>query len=469
MVDLDSKSNIGNLVLAVQAIQRNNFGHALIYIDKIDRNGIYSLVLPLMESWVKLGLGENFDDVIESITPLSSDQSFRIYYNYHKALMAAMAEHWEISDRSFKTAFSDNNGATLRIATVYGSFLINQGRRDEAREVVTKFGEKNPGSPWIDLLAETIFESNSPTANITTVGEGVAETFFGAASGLSNKTAHDTALIFANLALQLRPKFPILIMFSGERLDVLRRYADSVKTYRSISPASPYFRSARLRIAASLANIDRNDEAVKILKEMIKERPISVDVAIALGDILRINNRFEESIEYYDLAIDQIKTIESWHWSLYYSRGIVLERTNRWPLAEEDFLKALELKPDQPLVLNYLGYSWVEQGTNLQRAMVLIKRAVTLRPTDGYIVDSLGWAFYRLELYEEAVKYLERAIILRPEDPIITDHLGDIYWHVGRRVEAKFQWERALTLGADDEAASIIRQKLKNGIPNLDE
>ena len=154
---------------------------------------------------------------------------------------------------------------------------------------------------------------------------------------------------------------------------------------------------------------------------------------------------------------------------MYYSRGIVLERTNRWPLAEEDFLKALELKPDQPLVLNYLGYSWVEQGTNLQRAMVLIKRAVTLRPTDGYIVDSLGWAFYRLELYEEAVKYLERAIILRPEDPIITDHLGDIYWHVGRRVEAKFQWERALTLGADDEAASIIRQKLKNGIPNLDE
>ncbi len=258
-------------------------------------------------------------------------------------------------------------------------------------------------------------------------------------------------------------------MFSGEKLEVLRRYTDSVKLYRSISSASPYYWSARLRTATSLANIDRIEEAIKILKEMINERSVNSDAAIALADILRINNRFQESIEYYNLAIDQTREIEKWHWSLFYSRGIVLERTNQWSLAEEDFLKALELQPEQPHVLNYLGYSWVEQGINLQRAMTLIKRAVALRPRDGYIVDSLGWAFYRLEQYEEAVKYLERAVLLRPEDPIITDHLGDIYWHVGRRVEARFQWERSLILGADDEAASLIKRKLKKGIPSPDE
>jgi Flp pilus assembly protein TadD len=144
----------------------------------------------------------------------------------------------------------------------------------------------------------------------------------------------------------------------------------------------------------------------------------------------------------------------------------MLERTKQWPRAEADFLYALKLQPDQPLVLNYLGYSWVEQGINLERAMELIERAVALRPTDGYIVDSLGWAFFRLGDYGQSVKYLERAVELRADDPIISDHLGDIYWQVGRRNEAKFQWERSLVLGAEDEAAVLIRQKLKDGLPD---
>lgn len=469
LVALDSDSNIGNLVLAVQAIQRNTFQQAQTYIAKIDRNGIYSLLLPLIEGWVKVGLDANFEDVVTTLAPISNDQSFKAYYNYHKALIAAMAERWEISDKSFEIAYNDKSGATLRIATVYGSYLINRGRLEEGRDVVKRFSERNPGSLWIDVVSDTILDDKSPTSKITTVRDGVAETLFGAASGLSNKNAHDTALIFANLALQLRPNFPIVIMLSGEKLDMLRRFDDSVKVYRSIPSTSPFYWSAKMRTATSLANIERIDEAEKILREMINERTSNADAAIALGDILRINNRFEESIEYYNLAIDQTEMIETWHWSLFYSRGIVLERTNRWQLAEEDFLKALTLQPDQPLVLNYLGYSWVEKGINLQRAMALIKRAVSLRPTDGYIVDSLGWAFYRLERYEEAVKHLERAVILRPEDPIITDHLGDIYWHVGRKVEARFQWKRSLILGADEETASMIRSKLEKGIPHRDE
>ena len=191
------------------------------------------------------------------------------------------------------------------------------------------------------------------------------------------------------------------------------------------------------------------------------------DAAIALGDVLRRNERFEEAAAYYDIAISRTEAIEARHWSLFYSRGVTLERTDQWPRAEEDFLKALELKPDQPLVLNYLGYSWVEQGINLKHAMELIERAVVLRPTDGYIIDSLGWAFYRLGDFTNAVKHLERAVELRAADPIITDHLGDVYWRVGRELEARFQWERALVLGAEEDAAALIRQKLKEGLVNI--
>jgi len=147
-----------------------------------------------------------------------------------------------------------------------------------------------------------------------------------------------------------------------------------------------------------------------------------------------------------------------------YARGISLEQTKQWPRAEADFLKALEFRPDQPYVLNYLGYSWVDQGLNLDKARGMIKKAVSLRPNDGYIVDSLGWAHYRLGEYADAVRELERAAELRPEDPVINDHLGDAYWRVGRQTEARFQWLRALGLEPKPGLAAILKEKIKSGL-----
>ena len=152
------------------------------------------------------------------------------------------------------------------------------------------------------------------------------------------------------------------------------------------------------------------------------------------------------------------------HWTILYSRGISLERSKNWKRAEKDFKTALGLSPDQPYVLNYLGYSWVDQGVNLADARKMIERAVKLRPNDGYIVDSLGWAFYRLKKYEAAVKQLERATELRPQDPTINDHLGDAYWRVGRFMEAKFQWQRALNLKPEADQVLLIEKKLKLGL-----
>ena len=221
----------------------------------------------------------------------------------------------------------------------------------------------------------------------------------------------------------------------------------------------------RLKVADDLDALERTDEAVETLRGLARERPERSDALIALGDLLRGKERWLESVAAYDEAFERIGEPSQRHWRPLYARGIALERSRQWPRAEEDFLAALDLVPDQPFVLNYLGYSWVDKGVNLERAMAMIERAVDLRPNDGYIIDSLGWAHYRMGNFADAVLHLERAIELRPDDPTINDHLGDAFWRVGRRVEAGFQWRRALAMDPEEEGMAVaIKDKIEHGL-----
>jgi len=186
---------------------------------------------------------------------------------------------------------------------------------------------------------------------------------------------------------------------------------------------------------------------------------------MALGNIERERKQYGDCARTYGRGVDSIANPARSNWTLFYFRGICFERDKQWSKAEADLKKALELYPDQPHVLNYLGYSWVDQGANLDEGMRMIKRSVEQRPDDGYIVDSLGWAWYRLGKYDEAVKQLERAVELKPVDPTINDHLGDAYWRIGRTLEAKFQWSHAKDLKPEDEELKKIEGKIQNGLP----
>jgi len=304
-----------------------------------------------------------------------------------------------------------------------------------------------------------------PLPLIDTAKEGLAEALFDLASVVNQPETIDLALLYARCALQLRPDLALARLLLSDVLSAQNKPEESLAILAEFPPNSPYSWSARLRVAANLEMLDRTDEAVAQLKNMSSEAPTRAGADMQLGDLLRAKKRFNEAVDAYDEAIRRLRASGMpERWSLYYSRGIALERSGQWKPSEADLLHALELKPDQPLVLNYLGYSWIDRGENLERGLKMIEKAVELRPEDGYIVDSLGWAHYRLGDYSNAVEYLEKAIELVPEDPTINDHLGDAYWQSGRPSEARFQWRRALQFGPEADEIKPIEAKLDRGL-----
>ena len=263
------------------------------------------------------------------------------------------------------------------------------------------------------------------------------------------------------------PDKPAGLLLVADILDSAGRYKESNALFARIPRDSPLAWSARLRIAENLQSMGQTDEAIKELRAMSAERPDRIESLVALGQLLRIQQDFEGAARAYTGAIDRLPQVLPRHWSLFYARGIAYERSNQWNRAEADFLKALELQPEQPDVLNYLAYSWVEKGINQDRALQMLERAVQLRPNSGHIIDSLGWALFKLGKFQDAVPLLERAVELMPEDPVLLDHLGDAYWRVGRTAEARFQWERSLRNKPEPDLRIEVERKLERGLASL--
>jgi Flp pilus assembly protein TadD len=277
------------------------------------------------------------------------------------------------------------------------------------------------------------------------------------------------AVVYARLALFARPELAEAALLIGDMMAEQENFEAAIEAYRAVGSDSPLSFLADLRRARALHGMERQDEAFKLLEGLAAAEPERIDALVQLGDLLRRDDRYAESEKAYSRAIARIGEPGPEHWTLFYARGITYERTKRWPQAEKDFLYALELEPEQPFVLNYLGYSWVDMGMHLDRAKGMLYRAVELRPDDGFIVDSLGWVHFRLGDYHAAVEQLERAVELEPGDPVINDHLGDAYWRVGRQREARYQWRRALTLEPEEDTVADIEAKLRQGLPKPDE
>jgi Flp pilus assembly protein TadD len=299
---------------------------------------------------------------------------------------------------------------------------------------------------------------------VETPQAGAAEALYGLGASIGRRGGEDLALVYLQLALYLDPNHAMALLSLADLYESLKKPDLAIKVYDRVPPTSPLSRNAEIQVAGDLDLLDRTDEAKKRLDKVIADHPKDTEAIMALGNIQRGRKEFAACADSYGKAIDTIAHPEKANWVVFYFRGICYERSHQWPLAEADMKKALELFPDQPLVLNYLGYSWVDQGVHLDEGMDMIRKSVEQRPDDGYIVDSLGWGYFRTGNYDEAVKNLERAVELKPDDPTINDHLGDAYWRVGRTLEAHYQWSQAKDLGPDKEDLPKIEAKIKDGL-----
>jgi tetratricopeptide (TPR) repeat protein len=455
----NERDPLANMTLAVRAFASEDYGQALARLDKIELTGIQRIIVPLMRAWALAGDGRT-DAALRLLDDLTSTNGLGPITGLHGGLIADLSGRPEAADAAFKRGVAASGETpALQLVEAYAGLKARTNQHESAVRLVEAFTQTNPQTLLIEPTQAALADGKVPAPVVTSFADGAAEALHAVANLLNRERLRAQSLIMIQLSLHLRPKSPPTLYLLGQVFEREEQLDAAIEAYGDIDSETPYGWYARLNLADGYRTQGDVDKAVRMLRTMMRERPDRADAARTLGDFLRIDERYRDAVTAYDAAHERAG--DDTDWRLYYTRGIALERAKLWDRAENDFLKALELEPDQPLVLNYLGYSWIEQGVNLERAKKMIEKAVSQRPQDGYIADSLGWALYRLGNYPDAVVHLERAVALEPGDPVINDHLGDAYWLAGRRDEARFQWTRALSQKPDADVEKIIRDKLR--------
>ena len=460
---IDKNNRVARLVAGVRSLKQKNYAAAQQNINQSVRGPITDLVATLLSSWASYGAG-NTQAAIANIDKLAGPEWYPIFKDLHAGMILELANKQKDAGARFERAYKLDDSA-LRVSDAYARWLSRNKDAAAATAVYQGFDKKLARHP---LVVEGIRETKagrklSPLAE--NPQQGAAEALYGIGASLTRRGGEDLALVYLQLALYLNPNHSLALLSLADLYESVKKPAMAIKIYERVPGNSPLKRNAQIQLATDLDAVDRTDEGIKILNTVVAEDPKDLEAIMALGNIERARKKFADCAETYSQGIDAQTGAEKPNWVFYYFRGICNERSKQWSKAETDLKKALEMQPEQPHVLNYLGYSWIDQGINLDDAMKMIRRAVEQRPDDGYIVDSLGWAYYRIADYDNAVKQLERAIDLKPEDPTINDHLGDAYWRVGRTLEAKFQWAHARDLKPEAEELPKIEAKLRDGLP----
>jgi tetratricopeptide (TPR) repeat protein len=464
----DPRNSSARLTLAVRDLKAESYPAARKELSGSIGGHQRDLTAVLLTAWSQVGSG----DLKKALTLVDSlnEPSFGVFRDFHAGLMLSAAGRFPEADKRLQAAYGVDK-TTLRLVDAYARNLSQLGRQDEAKAVYEAFEKVQPRHPMIQAALADLAAGKKLAPMVTDVSDGGAEVLYGlGAYGLGAAGGRQgdeiAAMIFLRLALALDPEHVLALDTLGEAYGRLKQYEAAIEVYDQTPESSPMRANADIHIALLLDALGKSDDAVKRLKAILAAHPENAEALSALADLQRSRKDFVASADAYTRVLDLTKGNEKSQWAVYYFRGVDYERAKQWGKAEADFKKALDLYPEQPLVLNYLGYSWVDQGAHLDEAFKMLRRAVELQPEDGYIVDSLAWAHFKLGHYDESVKLLERAIDLKPGDPVINDHLGDAYWRVGRKLDAKFQWNHARDLNPDPEDLPKILTKIEKGLPD---
>jgi len=459
----DGNAGLAGVVLVVAAIKAADFETAAKQLQGLAPDGAQRYAVPLLGAWIEAAR-QHPGPAQQSLQSLTNPRGLEPLRDLHLGLIADGEGQKDAALEAYRKLLAEEAQPTWHVVEVVGNFYERHAMTGEARALYTRYAAQDAETDAAAAALARLKAGTVPPRLVASPRQGAAEALFDLASLLNQPETADVALIYARLALTLEPRLPLALLLAAEIRESQNQIEDALALYGAIDPSTPLAWSARLRAALALDSLNRTDEAVKQLRAMADERPDRNEPLVELGDILRAHNRFDEAAKAYDGAIARLPGADKVAWRLYYDRGVTLERSGQWPRAEADLKRALELQPEQPMVLNYLGYSWIDKGQNLSDALKMVQHAVELRPNDGYIVDSLGWAYFRLGDFTNASQYLQRAIELLPEDPTINDHLGDVYWRTGRLAEARYQWRRALQFKPEPGDVQAIQTKLDKGL-----
>ena len=458
------ENQISDLILNAEAMVKSDFVRPANVV--IEGKGITPLLDGIQRAWALLGQGQ-MSDATTAFEEVAAIDDLSNFARYHQALAFAMVGDFEAADEILSGERHGPLVLSPRGVGAHAQILVQLERRDDAIELLSKASRGGYDAELYALREQIIASDTIPYDFVTTARQGVAELYFNIAAVLNGRAAPEHMMIYSRLVQHLRPDHMPAVLTVAGTLETLDQYELAVQAYGQVSADHPSYFLAEMGRADALYAADRKDAAVEVLMALGKSHGDIARVQASLGDMLSRMKRDDEAIVAYTNSIELRADDDRAAWPVYYARGIVHERQDHMAEMEADFRKALELSPNQPDVLNYLGYSLVEQRTKLDEALGMIETAVAERPQSGYITDSLGWVLYRLGRYQEAVEPMERAVSLLPIDPIVNDHLGDVYWKVGRFREAEFQWKRALSFQPEEAEAERIRKKLAVGLDKV--
>lgn len=460
-------NNITYIIIAVDEIKKAQYASSIKTLNNLKGPVYQEFINPLINAWAYVGENKP-DKALKELSVIGKEPSFRALYNFHAGMINDYFDRTEEARKHYEVIVNEESlEMSFRALQVITNFYLRNNEKDKAIALANKYNDDKLMLDMLNKLSATVQAANpSETKKIITSPQiGVSEALFSIAATLrQGPSGVDLAHIFICLSIYSNPKYDLAKLLLADILENREMYAEANEVYNGIEESSVAYFSAQVKKASNYASMEDYENAEILLKSLALEAPQNYQVLLDLGDVLRMQDKPEEAIRYYEEAIKKMPEDASQQWVLYYAMGVAYESNKQWSQAEQNLTKALELSQNNYLVLNYLGYSWLKQGKNIEQAFGMIVDAYNQLPTDGHITDSLGWAFYQLGMYDKSIEYLEKAAELEPANALINDHLGNAYWQGGRKNEARFQWQHALTL--EDDTGEVVRKDVEKKIAN---
>ena len=454
-------SQLAELALFADEAKREDYAALLAGAE--GGRDLGDLANSLVVAWAKVGEGK-MSEALDDFDALTKKKGFEAFGYYHKALALASVGDFEGADVILSGKAAGPITVMRRGVFAHAQILSQLERNADAIALLDKAFGTAP-DPVVDPIRHRLQAGEPiPFDIVTSARDGIAEVFFTISTALNGEADPVYTLLHLRIAGYLRPDHADALLMTADVLEELGQHDLAAETYAAFPPEDPTYVTAEVGRASALRAQGKSDAAIEALQTLARSHGDLLGVQFALADLLRSQDRFDEAEVAYSAAIELAKAAKSENWVLYFYRGICHEQSKDWAPAEADFRKALELNPTQPQVLNYLGYGLVDRGEKLDEALGMIEKAVAADPEQGYIIDSLAWAYFKLGRYADALKPMEKASLLEPVDPIVTDHLGDVYWKNDRKLEARFQWRRALSFEPTDTDKTRILRKIEVGL-----